>query len=241
MDTFRKALWLARIEMDVSKKHYLTLLIMAGIYTFFFYLSMPPYLEENIFIFDVFLIIYLVTISFSIKPKTFQYQKMDDDLYGSPYFAMLNQLPIKRKVLITSRFILPYMSIVIGMILALTGTYIFSPELQDAVDPLQLIALIVIWICISISIGGLFPASDPGDEIKRFTFFWSFASIIGFFVGLYLIFQVWLDTGFFKWTIYLANEHTLLSIMISIIVACLVTWYWFRHSQKQVKKIDYLQ
>ncbi|MFB1082545.1 hypothetical protein [Jeotgalibacillus sp. JSM ZJ347] len=241
MNTLRQALWLAGIEFNVSKKHYLTILLMAGIYTFFFYLSMPSYLEEHIYIFDVLLIIYIGTISFAIKPKNFQYQKMNDNLYGSPYFVMLNQLPIKRTVLIMSRFILPYTSITIGIVLALTGTYLFSSELQNAVNPLQLVAMIVMWICISFCIGGLFPASDPGDKIKRFTFFWSYASIVLFFAGLYLIFQVWLDTGFFKWTIYLANEFTFLSIVISILIACLVTLYWFRHANRQITKIDYLQ
>lgn len=241
MNIFRQALQLIRFELDVSKKHYLTLLFLAGIYTFFLSLSIPPYLEEHVFILDVLLIIFLCTLSFAIKPKNFQYQKIDDHLYGSPYFSMLNQLPIKRSVLITSRFILPFISIIAGITLLLVGTYILSPELRSTVNPVELIALIVMWICISFCIGGLFPASDPGDEIKRFTFFWSYASIVLFFAGLYLIFQVWLDTGLFKWTIYLASEFTLLSILGSILIACLVTWYWFRHANRQVQKIDYLQ
>lgn len=241
MDTIRKAFWLARLEMIVSRKHYLNLALITGIYTFFFQLTMPAYLEENIFVFDVFLIIYLMTITFSTKPKGFQYQKMDDELYASPYAVMLNQLPIRRNVLVLSRFILPYFAIFASIPTALTATYIFSPELQDAIGPLQLISLIVIWICFSFSLGGIFPASEPGDEIKRFTFVWSFASIIIFFVSLYLIFQVWLDTGFFKWTIYLANEYTILSIIVSILTASVVTWYWYRHALKQIQKIDYLQ
>ncbi|WP_404406948.1 hypothetical protein [Jeotgalibacillus malaysiensis] len=130
MNTFRQALRLTRIELSVSKKHSLTLLFMAGVYTFFFYLSMPPYLEEHFFILDVLLMIYLCTISFAIKPKNFQYQKIDDNLFGSPYFSMLNQLPIKRSVLITSRFILPFISIIAGITLLLAGTYILSPELR---------------------------------------------------------------------------------------------------------------
>ncbi|WP_113928428.1 hypothetical protein [Bacillus sp. P14.5] len=241
MDTIRKAFWLARLEMIVSKKHYLNLFLIAGIYTFFFQLTIPTYLEENIFIFDVFLIIFLMSISFSTKPKGFQYQKMDDELYASPFVAMLNQLPIKRNVLVISRFILPYFAIFAGILIALAATYVFSPELQDVIDPLQLISLIVIWICISFSLGGIFPASEPGDQIKRFTIVWSFASIILFFAAMYLIFQVWLDTGFFKWTIYLANDYPILSIIVSILTAFFVTWYWIRHALKQIQKIDYLQ
>ncbi|MBM7578588.1 hypothetical protein [Jeotgalibacillus terrae] len=241
MDTMRKAFWLAKLELDVSKKHYLLLLLIAGIYTFFFYLTMPPYLEENIFLLDAFLIIYVGSLAFSIKPKNFQYQKLDDGLYASPYFAMLNQLPIKRNVLVASRFILPYLSIFIGITIVLVGTYIFSTDLREAIEPLPMIALIITWLCISFSIGGIFPASDPGDQIKRFTFFWSYMIIIVFFVGMYLIFQVWLDTGFFKWTIQMANDFTILSIIVSILIACLVTWYWFNHAKKQIQKNDYLQ
>lgn len=241
MDTMRKAFWLAKLEWDVSKTYYLLLLLIVGVYTFFFYLTMPPYLEENIFLLDAFLIIYLGTLSFSIKPKNFQYQKLDDGLYASPYFAMLTQLPIKRNALVLSRFILPYLSIFIGITIVLVGTYIFSEEFRSAIEPLSMIALIIIWLCISFSIGGIFPASDPGDQIKRFTFFWSYMIVIMFFVGMYLIFQVWLDTGFFKWTIQMANEFPILSIIVSILIACIIIWYWFSHAMKQIQKNDYLQ
>ncbi|WP_026691018.1 hypothetical protein [Alteribacter aurantiacus] len=240
MEHIRTALWLVRFELTVSKKHYLFLFFLAGIYAFFLYISMPGYLEDNFFLVDLFLIIYIVTISFTTKPKGIQYQKINNSLFASPYFAMLSQLPIERSVLIASRFILLFLASVGGTVLVLVMTYLSSPEFQATIVPLQLISLIMIWICITFSLGGMFPASDPGDRIKRFTFFWSYVIIIVFLISLYLIFQVWLGTGIFNWTIYLASEYTIISLIGFLVAACLVTWYWFHLAKRKIQNIDYL-
>ncbi|PPA71096.1 hypothetical protein [Jeotgalibacillus proteolyticus] len=241
METLRKAFWLARFEFNVSKIHYLILIPMIGIYAVFFNLTMDTYLEDNLFLVDILLIVYLYTISFMGKPKGLQYQKMDASFYASPYFTMLNQLPIKHKVLAASRFFSPYFAVFLGMVLVLISTYILSTELREAIAPLPFISLIFIWLCISFSLGGQFPASEPGHQIKRFTLFWSYVIIFLFFILLYLIFQLWLGIGLFNWTITLANEYPILSIIVSILGSGLMMFYWFRYSLKQIQKNDYLQ
>ncbi|QKS69874.1 hypothetical protein FLK61_24110 [Paenalkalicoccus suaedae] len=240
MATLRRAWWLSKMELKLSVKNYLTIILLAVIYTFFLRVTIADYLESSFFLVDVLLIFYLVTTPFSTKPKALQYQKVNDGLFATPYFSMLYQLPIKRAAIITSRFIVLYVAIIVSTTFLFTMTYLTSSVLRETIAIPQFLALMLIWICISMAIGGLFPASDPGDKIKRFTMFWSYMTIIIFFVALYIIFPLWFDTGLLNWTIYLANEHTIISIFAFLTLAGLCTWQWFRVALKRLKTIDYL-
>ncbi|MBS4192526.1 hypothetical protein KHA94_20495 [Bacillus sp. FJAT-49705] len=241
MSEWKQACWLAMFEVKSSLKGIITLAAMAlGLPLFFTELISFSVLEDAPIVYDFFFVFIFWTVAASLRPKEIQLKKMSGDSWVSPYFIMLNQLPIKKNVLVMSRFI-SYFSISIPFhALFLTIYYALSPELREVMPNASYIVFSIIWICFGIMSGSIFPASDVGEKLSTwkivvFNIFF-FGAIIAIFLGFYFVYGQGIVAG----TIHAANEWPLLSIAVSILIAVMGFLYSKGYIYKKIDKVDYL-
>lgn len=240
MQNWKQAFWLARFELNASKKN----ILFSFVYFLFTGASLisvfSSYLEKGIVLID-FLFLLMFTIGpIWTKPKDFQIQRINSELVAAPAFIMLNQLPIKQDVIIKSRFIIYFAYSFIFQVLLLVSLYAFIPELQSMLSFGTFIIFVIIWISFGIYIGYIFPATDAGEKTTStkstiYTVLMVVAAIV-----VFTIYQIMFQHGIVHWTIIFAQKWPALSTIISIVLAILGYNYWQRYMKKVANKIDYL-
>ncbi len=241
MNTWKQASSLAWFELRKSKMSLLYFAIMLLASTILFVSMLSSYLQKSFVGMDVF---FLIAFGFSpvwMKPKEFQYQKIDERTWGSPLFITLSQLPIKKEVLAGSRFIVYFTYAIPFQILLLISLYVFSSDIRVTMSPAAYFIFSVIWMAYGICVGGAFPAVDAGDHI---TLQKSIVQAILLFFALMImlvIFHIAFGFGLVAWTIILAKEWPLVSTVVSIITAIIGYRYYVNYAYKKMAKIDYLK
>lgn len=241
MSSWKQAFWLASFELRKSKISILSFIIFLVAGTMLFVEILPQYLVNSFMMIDIFFLIVFGMAPFWMKAKEFQFQKIDESTWASPFFITLSQLPIKKEVLIGSRFIVYFAYAIPFMILLLTSLYGFSNELREVMSPTAYLVFSIIWFCYGVGFGGAFPAVDAGDRITLLkSTIQTIIMFVALFVGLKL-FDFFYKDGLVSWTIMLANEWPILSTIVSVAVAILSTRSYVHYTYKQMKKIDYLK
>lgn len=241
MSSWKQAFSLAWFELRKSKIGLWYLFVVLIAVSILFEDMLPGYLENNFVGMDVFFLIAFGVPPVWMKRKEFQYQKIDENTWGSPLFITLTQLPIKKEVLVGSRFIIYFTFAIPFQIFLLISLYMFSNEIRATMPPTAYVVFAIIWIAYGTCLGGAFPAVDAGDRI---TLFKSTVQAIAFLTILFAAltaFNLLYGDGLVTWTIMLANEWPILSILVSIIVAIITIRYYVNYAYKKMKTIDYLK
>lgn len=241
MNDWKEAIWLAVFELKSSIKGLLTLLIFLFVILLFFITAFPNYLEANFVGFDIFFLLTFSTAAIWAKPKEFQYQKIAEDIWANPFFVMLNQLPVKKSILMKSRFIIHFVYSIPFHIVLLVSLYFLTPIIKYEIGLNQYFVFSIIWICFGIAAGTIYPASDAGDKITNFGMvIYSFFLFIAFII-FFTLFQLFVGDGIVSWTLMVADKWPLLSIFISVIMAIASLYCWNNYLSKKIKKMDYLK
>lgn len=241
MGSWKQAFTLAWFELRKSKIGLWYLIVVLVASSILFEDMLPSYLENNFVGMDVFFLIAMGVPPVWMKRKEFQYQKIDENTWGSPLFITLSQLPIKKEVLVGSRFIIYFTFAIPFQIFLLTSLYIFSSEIRASMPLGAYLVFSIIWLAYGVCLGGAFPAVDAGDKI---TLVKSTIQGIAFLVVLFIaltLFNLIYGDGLVTWTIMLANEWPILSILVSILVGVLATSYYVNYAYNKMKTIDYLK
>lgn len=238
MNTWKEALWIAKLEW--RKSWFGTLCLFFAMLVMFVSFSwmlepetQPPSLLNDI----VFLLIF-GCVAFLVRPKDLQLQKVEGDVWGSPFFMMLNTLPIEKDVLIKSRFVQMLFPSLPFQILFF---FLYSPSLLKSMDVLEYVAFSIIWLAFGVSASFIFALSDVGD---RYTPIMLFVYSVAFYAGVTFV-LVWLnkktDAGIVGWTTIAAKNFPIWSILISLGVT--VGCYYFSkyYMKKKMIQIDYLK
>lgn len=245
MTAWKQSVWLAKFEVKASMKG-----IMKGIITliasalvlavFFTVVFSDSDLENMTIVFDVLFLLIFWIVPASFRPKEFQIKKMGGDTWASPYFVMLNQLPITKNVLAMSRFI-SYFSISIPFyVFLLTLIYAFSSEYREVMSIGSYLVFSIIWIGFGIVFGAMFPASDVGDKMSTMKTVVISVLFYGGLLAILIAFYYVYDQGIVGLTMHAAREWPFLSIVISIILAFVSLLYSKKYVYKRMDKVDYL-
>lgn len=240
MNTWKQAYWLAGFELKARIKRSL---IILAFYTFVGFICLSTfdnYLAENFYVFDLLFLLLFIMFPAWMKPKIFQMQKMDGDLWTVPAVIMLQQLPVSKAVIVKSRFIIhsvysfPYQLILLIMLLAM------SPTFREMVTPLSYLAFVIIWLAISVAVGFAMAASEAGGTFDTKLLAKSMLYLVLGIAIFYTAFQWLADEGFITWTIGLAQNWPLPSIAISLLVVYAGWNYWQAVMKKDIEKADYI-
>ncbi|MCK2019894.1 hypothetical protein [Peribacillus frigoritolerans] len=238
MDTWKDAFWLAKMEWKKS---------WIGIFSLFFILLAVAVMYTvvwndgdklpSIFIDIAFLLLFGL-VPYMVRSKELQYQKLDGEIWGSPFFMMLNTLPIDKEVLMKSRLV---QALFPGLPFQLLFLILFSPMLLESMDILEYIAFMLIWLVFGVASAFTYAASDVGDRITPMMLLvWSIIIYGG--VTLILVwFYVKTDTGIVGLSMEAAKAFPIWSMAVSGVIAVSGYYYCKHYMVKKMKKIDYLK
>ncbi|KOP79590.1 hypothetical protein ACFFHH_02240 [Cytobacillus solani] len=241
MSEWKQARWLAMFEVKASLKGIITLIALSfGLAIFFTEVFSITIMEDVPIVFDVFFLFTFWVLAASFRPKEHQLKRMGGDIWVSPYFIMLNQLPVKKNVLVLSRFI-SYFTISIPFhILVLILIYTLSSEYRAYMPVGSYLVFSIIWLSFGVLCGSMFPASDVGEKISTLkAIVYSVLFYGGILAVLIVIYYVF-NKGIVEMTMYAAKEWPLPSILISILLAAIGLLYYKGYVYKRIDKVDYL-
>ena len=240
MNEWKQAYRLAAFEMKASMKSFLLILAFYIAMSLIFMMSFDIYLEGEFKFFDfMFLLIFFMFPAW-MKNKEFQMQKMDGDLWTVPSIVMLQQLPVSRNAIVKSRFIIHAICSFPFQLVLLIAMPVMSPTFRDMMTPFTYAAFLLIWLALSISVGFIMAASEAGGNFKTKKIAISFIYLVLGAVAFYFLFPLLSDDGFIHWTVVLAAEWTLLSVIIAAALSIAGWKYWQADMRKTMKKTDYL-
>lgn len=241
MIEWKQAWWLAMFEVKASLKGIITLGAVAiGLAIFFTEVFSSTLIKDVPIIFDVFYLFTFWVLAASFRPKELQLKRMGGDIWVSPYFTMLNQLPIKKKVLVLSRFISYFTVSIPFHILVLMLTYTLSSEYRADMPIGSYLVFSIIWLSFGVLCGSMFPASDVGEKmstVKVVVFnLLFFGGILAALIMIYYVFEI----GIVEMTMYASKGWPFTSIFISILLAAIGLFYYKGYVYKRIDKVDYL-
>lgn len=242
MQDWKQAFWLATFELSESKRSFIFPFIFFLFLLSYFRSSLPSYLENGFIGYDLFFVLVFSVAAFWAKPKEFQSYKISSNLQASGLLVMQSQLPIKRDVLVKSRFIIHFFYSFPYQVFLLILLYALTPELSELLTFGSYIAFSIIWLSFSIYTGYVFSMSEAGDKTAMTTGA-VIAYCIVFLIILFFIFtfiHVLFDNGIVYWTIIFAQKWPLLSSAISILLAFFGFKHWQYYMKKTMKKVDYI-
>ncbi|MFD1361392.1 hypothetical protein [Lentibacillus salinarum] len=174
------------------------------------------------------------------KPKDFQIKQLNGGMWVPPPVIMLKQLPVKENVLIKSRFIIYYIFSLPIQVVFLLILYASSPGLRDVLPPGSYVAFSIIWLAFSFYIGGILPASDAGTITNTgMVTLYGIMILLGFITVLTFIHMI-TGQGIVYWTVIVAEKWSIVSSVISIILAFFGATYWRHNMRQTIRKMDYL-
>lgn len=208
--------------------------------SFTFVNSFEVYAAGDFFFFDfIFLLVFLVFPSW-MKGKEFQMAKLGGDLWTVPALVMLQQLPIKKDVIVKSRFLIYGIHSAVFQLLLLIALPTFSTEFRELVTPLSLIAFVIIWMSLSVAAGFVMVASEAGGNFGTKAFLAAWLWIALAVAAMYFLFPVLFPEGFVMWTIHVAGDWPFLVIPAAILLGYGGWRYWQYVMKRDMAKADYL-
>lgn len=240
MHAWKQAYWLAGFELKARIKNSLLLLAFYTFVGFICLWSFDHYLADNFYAFDLIFLLLFIMFPAWMKPKIFQMQKMDGNLWAVPAVIMFQQLPVSKAVIVKSRFIIhsaysfPYQLILLATLLAV------SPTFREMMTPLSFIAFVAIWLAVSVALGFAMAASEAGGTFDTKLLAKSMIYLVLGVAIFYAAFQWLTEQGLIYWTIGLAQNWPLLSIAGSLLAGFTGWIYWQRVMRKDIERADYL-
>lgn len=235
----KRAFSLAFLEIKTSILYLLLFIPVFVVFTLLFTTSFSPYLKANNVGFDFLFILIFSVIPIWLRNKHFQIQKIQGSVWASPTYVMQMQLPIPTQILAKSRLITYLFFSIPFHALLLLLIYLFTPALQVTLTPFVYFSFSIIWICFGVYGGLIMPASDVGDIITVKTMTISSIGLITGFIIALTFFHLVLGYGIVYWTIMIAQNYPLSSIILSIFLAILGFRFWQQMMIRKTKQFDY--
>ncbi|MGM8364930.1 hypothetical protein ACLIBG_05525 [Virgibacillus sp. W0181] len=240
MDNWKQAFWLAKYEFRHSP---LTLFVLIGILLTALLLvvpTIPDYIRNAEMGIDLFFILFFMVASQWARPKIFREQKLGNGRYASYFLIALNQLPVPKEVVVKYRYLTYIIISVPIQILFLTILYILTPALQTELSIGTYAVFSIIWICFGVYLGCQQLVAEAGANLFFniiITLFLLGPIIITLFI---ILFYKWYSNGFVNWTMFIAEDYPLLSIIVSLLLTAFGAMFWMKRMKRKMGKTDYL-
>ncbi|GAB3048642.1 hypothetical protein [Virgibacillus ainsalahensis] len=238
LQEWKQAYWLAKFELKAFTIHaaltYLVFIVLA----LFFFLSLS--LKNDSVAMDLLFLFVFILGPYYIRGKEFQYQKISGELWASPTLVMLLQLPVTKNVLTTSRMIVYFFYSIPYQLIILLALYVANPDFQTIMSPVSYVTFCIIWLSFGIYVGYIMPSSDAGDIVNGKIMTIYSIILIGGLIVFFRTFNYFSDYSVVQWTIMFAQNQTLLSTVLSILLSGLGFKFWQYQMKKKMEKLDYL-
>lgn len=241
MEAWKKAFSLASFELKASWKSIFTFILSLVIITTLFASMFSELGQKLKFFHDLLFLIIFTMLPSWIRTKEFQFQKIGEETWGTPYFIFLHQMAIPKEILLKSRFINYFILAIPLHVLLFVLLFIFS-EARNVFSFGEYIVFSVIWICFGIYAGALFPASDTGDNISNFKLtIYTILLILGIGGLFFFVYFIFGGHGIVYWSMEAAKQWPLIASILSILLAIAGVKYWLHYAARNMQYIDYFK
>lgn len=241
METWKKAFSLASFELKASWKSIFTFILSLVIITTLFAPMFSELGQKLKFFHDLLFLIIFTMLPSWIRTKEFQFQKIGEETWGTPYFIFLHQMAIPKEILLKSRFINYFILAIPLHVLLFVLLFIFS-EARNVFSFGEYIVFSVIWICFGIYAGALFPTSDTGDNISNFKLtIYTILLILGIGGLFFFVYFIFGGHGIVYWSMEAAKQWPLIASILSILLAIAGVKYWLHYAARNMQNIDYFK
>lgn len=236
MSEWKQAWKIVLLELKLNKLGYLFMLLMSAIYLSFV-ITMNETSSRAVLV-DIFLII-LVWFPMVMRGKEYTGQKIENGLYASRFVMLLSQFPITKEVIIKSRVLNTLLFNVCLNVCFLTIIYIFVESLHSQLSGLSSLVFILFWLCFGYQLGAVMPANEIGATYTIMKLIVYCLLLYGFVAGVLFVFHYFLDTSLFDGSIYLAKEHTMITLFVLLILTIGTHFYGMYEAKKAIRRVDY--
>lgn len=238
MSHWQQISWLVKFEYKHIWKHLLLLIPMFVFLIIFIVPSISEYLHNSFFGIDIMFFLAFGIVTGWARPKDFRIDKTGNGLWASTYQLMLQQLPIKKNVIIKYRFLTYIITATLFGSLLLGTLYVLSPELRDTMSISTYIVFSVIWLAFNIYCGSSQLIEEVGSPWRHFIL-WGILIIFAFVMVAIILFYTWTSLGLVGWTIYMANHYPIASVIVSLLLTLIGLRFWMHIMKKRMETIDY--
>lgn len=237
MEEWKQAIWLAKFEFKHSLKNFVFLFGILIVILLIVRSFIPSYFEEPAMGLDIYFVFFMFSglAPLFSRPRYSQLQNRGGLFYAAPFLVNLNQLPIKKGVIVKYKFLNYLVIVSISNIILLIGLY---PAFKDVMTLNTYFIFSIIWFCFSIYLGCSNPTFEAASNLGWNIFYAAIFSFPLFFSYVFLFYK-WYPNGLVSWTIDMAANQPVLSMIISVVLAG-VSWnFWMKMMQKRMTKADY--
>lgn len=232
----KDAFWFMKFELKKSMINLLLLIPVIFILVFVIRSFVPDYFEQPTMGLDFFLFFSVFIMSQITRPNDFQMKKISGSFYAVPFLISLNQLGVKKDVIVKYRFYSYAFIYTLFIVPLFIGIY---PVFEDELSISSYLVFAIIWYCVGIYTGCSTLAYEPASHLGKNILVAVIAGPILFF-GYIFIFYKWFTDGLVGWTMYIATEYQLWAIVISLILTIIGWKYWQIKMKQSIRKADYL-
>lgn len=239
MVQWKKAYQLTLFELKHSKIYFLYLLLILVFLQIVVVPMIPEYFENSFFGLDFFFLMAFIFIHQMPRQGIFKSKKVSGFHYGSHHLIHLQQLPIKKEVIVRYQFLTYTMTSIIFSLVFIIVAYLLSPPLQDLLNINQFIAFTILWLSMTLYVGASHIVSDLGSNIVASMLIGFVLGIAIFFIILLLFYKIY-PYGFVHWTIYISSQYPIFTTIISLLLAVIGSIFWMKQMKRKMDTYDFL-
>ncbi|MEF7564917.1 hypothetical protein V4V35_18085 [Bacillus infantis] len=238
MNEWKEAMWLVKFELGKSARGFIQLILNTVLFLGVTVLAFSLGIGKTAIVDFMFMILFGFSGAWS-RTKDFQSQKVQRDVWASPYFMTLSQLPIRKGILVKSRFLTYFMTVIPAQLIFMILLYSFSPSLNHELGIGGFAAFTLMWLAFSIFFGLSFPAMEAGDMINRTRMVIYSIMLYGGGIAAVILFNTY-SSGLVGWTIMAAGKWPIFTSLLAIAAAAACTLFYKKYMLKKMSTIDYL-
>ncbi len=239
MKTLKEAWTLVKLEYTMTPPSYFVAVIMFA-FPLYFIISILTTGEMQATIgSELFLFFLAVGIPYIIRSKHMQPQNIGLKNHISPMVAFLQTMPISKRTIATYRMI-SYVgvSLIYNSFLFIL-MYAFSPYLRSVASPETYIVFALIWICLSIYVGGFQVNIEAGYHFLTYLFFIFLIWLPVFMIISVVLFYKIYTKGLIQWMLDVSAAYPLIVVSVSIVLAVAGYLFHMRGFMKRMENVDY--
>src|SRR5699024_8634034 len=207
MQDWKQAFWLAKFELSESKRVFINLFLYFSLFIVVFVTTSYAVGDFYFGGLDVFFLLLFTYVPVWIRPKAFQYQKTGTGMWASPAVMMQTQLPIPKKIITKSRFIIYFIYSFPFQLFLFVSLYVFSPNISSDISPMTYIVFSIIWLSFGIYGGNSALLTDVGAQIKGGKIYFVLTILLWLAIVLFItFFGVIFQHGIVHWTMIFAQK-----------------------------------
>lgn len=239
MKTLKEAWTLVKFEHKMTPPSYVLVLFMFAIALLFLVTTFTGGVIQATVGTEAIFLLVTVAFPYMIRLKQLQPQNLGLKHRVSPIIILLQTMPISKRTIATYRM-LSYVGVsIIYNSIFFSLFYFLSPYMRSIAPPQTYIVFAIMWICISIYIGGLQVNIEAGYHFLTQWFFLFLFWVPGITISIIVLFYKIYTKGLIQWMLDVSADYPLIVVSVSIVLAIAGYLFHMRGFMKRIEKVDY--